>query len=260
MNKYNLTLEFLEKEHFVNNKPLRIIAQENNISEGSIFYLAKKLGLKNRTREESNKLFFIKNIDKEVLYKYYITENKSIKEIGEILKVCPVTIWKRLKEFHISIKPNGWKEVWNKGLDKNDPRVIAKAKKQSKTLKKRIANDSKLRQTYKEALEKGNKFLIRKKNKFESKIEKLLPIDYKYVGDGKFWIEGFNPDFINVNGCKKIVEAYGDYWHNLPNYKIRDEKRLKMYKKYGYDTLVIWQHELNNLDTLKQKVSRFIRS
>ena len=107
-------------------------------------------------------------------------------------------------------------------------------------------------------LSKLRKSYCHKQNKFEKAIASLLPKDYKYVGNGKFWIEGFNPDFVNTNGCKKIVEAYGDYWHNLPNYKERDIKRLKMYKKYGYDTLVIWQHELEDIVNLKNKIKDFV--
>jgi len=256
MTKYKITLEFLKKEHLINNKTLRVIARENNIPEGSIFYLADRLGLKNRDRNKTNKLLFSKFLDEKRIINLY--KNNTMKQIANKIDSCPANICKILKRHNIKTRQKGsWESGWNtKDLDKRK----LMSSKQSITLKNRIVNDTKLRQVYKDALKKGNKFLIRKKNHFETRIESLLPKDYKYVGNGKFWIEGFNPDFINTNGCKKIIEAYGDYWHNLPTYKERDIKRLKMYKKYGYKTLIIWQHELNDLSTLKEKISQFTRA
>ena len=34
-------------------------------------------------------------------------------------------------------------------------------------------------------------------------------------------------------------------------------KRINLFKKYGYDTLVIWSSELRNLDKLKKKIIEF---
>jgi very-short-patch-repair endonuclease len=99
---------------------------------------------------------------------------------------------------------------------------------------------------------KNNKELI-----IENLLNSLFPNQYKYVGNFKFWIERYNPDFINCNGQKKIIEFFGDYWHNLPNYKIRDKRRLETYKKYGYDTLVIWENELDDLNKLQEKIIVF---
>jgi len=96
-----------------------------------------------------------------------------------------------------------------------------------------------------------------KPNKPEKLLNNLLNKDYKYVGNGKFWIRGFNPDFININGQKKIIELYGDYWHNKLDYKIRDKRRLIEYKKQGYKTLIVWEHELKDLDKVKEKLLEF---
>lgn len=68
--------------------------------------------------------------------------------------------------------------------------------------------------------------------------ENNLP--YKYVGDFKVWIDGRNPDFINCNGEKKLIELFGNYWH-----KPEDEKTLPdHYKMYGFKTLVIWENDM----------------
>ena len=110
-----------------------------------------------------------------------------------------------------------------------------------------------------EILSKCSQKPNRKENQLSDLLNKLFPNEYKYVGDFSFWIESYNPDFININGKKKIIELFGDYWHNLPEYKKRDKERLKTYKKYGYDVLIIWEHELNNIEKLKQKILKFHR-
>lgn len=104
------------------------------------------------------------------------------------------------------------------------------------------------------------KNLVLKPNKPEKILIKLLGLDYKYVGNGKFWIERYNPDFINCNGQKKIVEHFGTYWHNSYKMKIRDKNRLKTYKKYGYKTLIIWEKELKDLEKLSNKIITFKQS
>jgi len=99
------------------------------------------------------------------------------------------------------------------------------------------------------------------KNKPEKKLQKLLnkivPNEYKYVGDGEIIIDSFCPDFINYNNQKKIIELYGDYWHNRKEVIKRDKRRLKIYKQYGYQTLIIWENELENINILKEKILKF---
>ena len=88
-------------------------------------------------------------------------------------------------------------------------------------------------------------------------LNRLLPNQYKYVGNFKFWIENFNPDFVNVNGQKKIIELYGDYWHKKLEVIKRDKRRLITYKQYGYRTLIIWEHELKDLNKLRSRILIF---
>jgi predicted nucleotide-binding protein (sugar kinase/HSP70/actin superfamily) len=40
-------------------------------------------------------------------------------------------------------------------------------------------------------------------------------IDYFFKNNGKIIIERYNPDFIQCNGKKKIIELFGEYWHNI---------------------------------------------
>ncbi len=70
-------------------------------------------------------------------------------------------------------------------------------------------------------------------------------LPYKYTGDGAFWIENMNPDFVNCNGEKIALEVFGDYWHRDDN-----GKRERMLKKYGWDCIIIWEHEIKELSEL----------
>jgi len=98
-------------------------------------------------------------------------------------------------------------------------------------------------------------------NKHEKKIINILSqktIPLQYVGDRQFFIEGFNPDFVNEEE-KKIVEYFGDYWHSLKRTKERDERRLNAYANAGYQTLIIRENELlNNENRVGEKIEAFI--
>lgn len=91
-------------------------------------------------------------------------------------------------------------------------------------------------------------------NKSEQKLQQLLdnrfPEEWKFVGDGSFILNGYNPDFINVNGKKQIIELFGDYWHKGED----PADRAKLFEPYGFKTLVIWEHELKNLLSVATKV------
>lgn len=77
-------------------------------------------------------------------------------------------------------------------------------------------------------------------------------LSFRYVGDGQLWIgkrgeKLLNPDFIEANGKKIIVEILGDYWHspllkwNMPehgnlNYRERHFKRFKWHPVFIWET------------------------
>lgn len=97
-------------------------------------------------------------------------------------------------------------------------------------------------------------------------LEALFPSEYKFVGDGSITIDGLNPDFVNVNGQKKIIELFGEVYHDPKacRWKVRERsteaERKKVFRKYGYKTLVVWCKELSNTEKLKSKLSRFHKS
>ena len=88
-------------------------------------------------------------------------------------------------------------------------------------------------------------------------------LTYKYVGNGKFFIERKNPDFINVNGEKKAVEVYArKHKEKLRNMSIEEWKneRQEIFAKYGWEIIFFDETQLNKdedvLLALKGGVSR----
>ena len=84
----------------------------------------------------------------------------------------------------------------------------------------------------------------------------LLPKQYHLNVKGDVIIDRKIPDFINVNGQKKIIELFGEYWHPLSD----EPKRKKTFKKFGYKTLVVWGKELSNTQKLTKKILHFNNS
>ena len=73
-------------------------------------------------------------------------------------------------------------------------------------------------------------------------LEESCPEQYKYTGNGIFMVGKRFPDFVNINGKKKVVEMYGTYWHKNENIQIKIDE----YKSFGFDCLIIWEHELKH--------------
>lgn len=102
-------------------------------------------------------------------------------------------------------------------------------------------------------------------NKPEAKImdmlERICPSEFKFVGDGQVIIAGKNPDFININGRKQIIECFGDYWHGEKArcFEETEEGRIKLFKEYGFDTLIIWEGELKVPEKVTDKIINFIK-
>lgn len=93
-------------------------------------------------------------------------------------------------------------------------------------------------------------------------LESICPGEFKFVGDGQVIIAGKNPDFININGQKQIIEMFGDYWHSNSVVKSHDrtEKgRAKLFKQYGFDTLIIWESELRNPNKVAARITSFTK-
>jgi len=137
-----------------------------------------------------------------------------------------------------------------------DPEFVKKHIDSGKVRMKRLWSDLEWKEKQLLAIRKG---LHIHPNKPETTIlsllNKLYPEEWKYTGDRSFIINGKNPDFVNCNGQKKIIEFNGDYWHrnDIPG------EREKIFAEYGWDTLVIWEKELKDMERVKFRIHRFHR-
>ena len=102
-----------------------------------------------------------------------------------------------------------------------------------------------------------NKPLNKSEEQLLNLLNKFYPSEWKFVGDGKFWITyknyHYNPDFINVNGKKLIIELFGKHWHQEDEEIIRSEA----FAHYGYKTLFVWDYELKNLEKIQYEIENF---
>jgi len=84
-------------------------------------------------------------------------------------------------------------------------------------------------------------------------LDLLFPKEYKYTGDKTVWLGNRNPDYMNVNGQKKVIEFFGRKWHNEAD----QPHRIEHYKQYGFKCLVIWSEELKDKEKLCSKLQEF---
>lgn len=111
---------------------------------------------------------------------------------------------------------------------------------------------------------------MRKPNHQERKLEAILgkrfPGEWKFVGDGEVILGSLNPDFINCNGRKQIIELFGCWYHGCPIHHPENKVKWQdteigkrtIYARYGFETLVIWEHELEGEKVILDRVDQFM--
>jgi len=74
-----------------------------------------------------------------------------------------------------------------------------------------------------------------------------LNLPYKFVGDGKFFIENKNPDFINCNGRKIAIEVfYRKHKEQLRNgLEAWKQERQGLFAKYGWKIIFLDETQVN---------------
>lgn len=126
----------------------------------------------------------------------------------------------------------------------------------------------------KEQLQEINRRTIAKScarpNKTELELLKIIneacPHQYKYTGDASVKIAGLYPDFFNIDGKKKIIEMFGNYYHSeeltQQDWRATELGRIMTYNSYGFDCLVIWESDLKTKgkEKLIELIKEFNRS
>jgi len=282
MKKCNIPKNFLIQEYSKNEKSQKQIAKEIDCGIKTIAKYLKKHNIRIRTNSEAHKGKLHNNyIDGRTLKIYYCIDcGKEISLSNGVYGKGRCHSCELKRRYQLGIINNNGKNNGNykeerhksyycKELGCNNKICYQTWKYGNKTChqcagKTRWKNEEYKKEQLKSSFE-GRKIKPNKPEKLLNKIlNKILLNEYKFVGDGKFWIGGFNPDFINCNGQKKIIELYGCYWHKCPkcgfgNKKIqsKDVERIKNYVQYGYKTLIVWEHELKDLEMLIAKIMEF---
>jgi len=94
----------------------------------------------------------------------------------------------------------------------------------------------------------------RPERQLNSLLNKWFPKKWKYVGDCSFFLGGKCPDFRRIDGKEQLIELFGRYWHKKEDIKTRQSH----FKKYGVDTLIVWDDELGNVEELFEKIKLFM--
>ena len=78
-------------------------------------------------------------------------------------------------------------------------------------------------------------------------IVKEHSLPYRYVGNGAFFIEQFNPDFINTNHEKVAIEVYAKFHKELDGRTEESwkRKRSRVFKKYGWKVIYFEAKEVS---------------
>ena len=110
---------------------------------------------------------------------------------------------------------------------------------------------------------------LKKPNKVELSLNKILqkhfPDQFAYNGNLSrgVMLENLVPDFVNVNGEKMVIELFGDYWHGdektANRWKNTEFGRKAVYSQLGYKSVVIWEHELSDPDSVIQKIKEALQ-
>jgi len=203
------------------------IAKMLGVHHATVQYWMRKFGIPARSRSQAVKKSTIngllnankkreKQIERGVLWEYYWKMNMSLRAIADIFGVDKAVIRNKLIKYNIPRRP---KNV----------------------------------QVTPSAPERKLMRLIEKYN---------LP--YRYTGDGSFMIEGLIPDFVCTNGQKILIEIFGRPFHDpkvfkkkfkkeIPNVRT-EEYRRKVYEKYGWKMIAIWEEELVNEEQVLNKI------
>lgn len=226
------------------------------------------------------------SISREELQRLYWGQGLNTRQIGEMFALTPHAVQYEMKQYGIRVRdihechrgiglghPCYWnrqglhhseetrrkiaiantgkpsairgKRGWGHGLTKTDPRIA----KMAESIKQVWQDSEYVAKMMRARKVKPNNTELQ----FDAFLQNHLPGEYKYVGDGEFILGGKCPDWLNVNGQKKLIELFGDYWHKGEN----PQDKIDHYKKYGFDTLVIWASELQDKTKVLQTINDF---
>jgi len=85
----------------------------------------------------------------------------------------------------------------------------------------------------------------------DSILKKTFPNEWKYIGSGDFILGGKNPDFKHKTK-KLLIELYDFHRRDT------EKSRINHFKQFGFDTLIIWEHELTDKNLIIDKIMKMV--
>jgi len=93
-------------------------------------------------------------------------------------------------------------------------------------------------------------------------LEDAFPGEFAFTGNYQFRIGRRWPDFTNIRGQRKVIDMFGNYWHSeAKTGQTHDEheaERRRYYRGFEWDSIVVWENELENTERLNQRIYDFI--
>jgi len=135
----------------------------------------------------------------------------------------------------------GVQVAWNKGATKETNKSVAKYVNSHKGYKHTEEAKEKIRE------KRLQQIMPLKDTSIEVKLQNgLTNCKILYSKHYPFHKEIATQIDIAIPERKIAIYCDGDYWHNLPNYIIRDSKANEILVKHGWIVLRFWEHEIHN--------------
>ncbi|MCH8003887.1 MAG: hypothetical protein IH934_04635 [Nanoarchaeota archaeon] len=140
-----------------------------------------------------------------------------------------------------------------------------KANKHLGSFKKGMIPWNKGKKTKEETIKKWINSINFRPTSYEIKLKEILdtlqPNEWKYTGDGTFWMgyPPLNPDFVNCNGKKIAIEVFANFHkeRNFGSVENYISQRRKEFNKYGWKTIFIYgDTELKNPELILNKIKQ----
>lgn len=145
-------------------------------------------------------------------------------------------------------------EMWQRPEFKEKMRV-----KRSKTSKD-LWKNSVYREKCIKAIARGNRRRPTNPEKFLISCFNKNKVFYKYIGDGSMVVAGKNPDFINIDEKRKVIDYFSPPFHTVYINRTKEEaekERIEHFEKNGYKCLVLWPEDLKDEERLLTKIREF---
>lgn len=168
-----------------------------------------------------------RNVDMKELHRLYVDERKNSSEIAKIMEVSIDVVKNR-------IRGQDWVRTTKESCS-------------SATFKEKMRRIQINRLSY---LSRVGRNRI---NNLEKKLYKGLEkyrINYipQYPMYNKFVVDAYLPKY------NLVVEAFGRYWHTLPEIHKKDLSKKAYLEKCGHEVLELWEDEINDIDNCIKRI------